>query len=139
MDPVVLSTEIDISLGEVDADRHLILAAFQASAGDAFEELTFGLERDGSPVGETVTFDTLEAAAEFFEDTLFDLGGDITDDDSFRVSIEVTLAGDAAFGMGLGFAIATPEPGTNLLLVFGLVVLGVSRNRRVASRLGHRF
>ena len=62
---------------------------------------------------------------------MFDLGDGFERGDAVQASFELTLSGEGAYGMGLGFAMIVPEPGTGLLLAFGLVAVGLSRRRTV--------
>jgi hypothetical protein len=45
----------------------------------------------------------------------------------------LTLNSDAEFAMGLRYATAVPEPGTRLLVVFGLLALARVRRRSAFS------
>jgi len=132
-DSLVLSTELELVMSEVDASRKLVLGAFDTSVlGDGFESLSFSLTKNGVALGETQSFDTEEAVMAFFTGTVLDLGTSWAAGDALLASFSLTLDDDTRFAMGVGFATAVPEPRTGLLLLFGLVVLAQRRSTRAA-------
>ena len=65
--PLVLSTELEIVMGDSDAAQQLVLGAFAVSVvGDAFESLSFSLSKNGASQRSTLFFDTAEEVIAFF-------------------------------------------------------------------------
>lgn len=127
------SIALDITLSDADANRDLLLAAFDFSfLGDGFEQMSFRLEKDGEAFGEEKVFDSVDALLAFFEGTVLDVGsasGGTFSAPALRAVFDVTLGDGDAFGMRVAYVAAVPEPATGVLLGFALVSLAWSRRR----------
>ena len=128
-DPLALSTDLELVMGgNTDASRYLELGAFGVTVlGDHFESLSFSLEKNGAVVT-SQDFATAQEVAAFFTDVIFDLGAGWARGDTLLAHFDLALGPDTRFAMGLAYATAAvPEPGTGLLLVFGLVQFALVR------------
>jgi hypothetical protein len=134
--PLVLTSHFDVTLSDAEADRRLVVGAFDfAVVGDGFDALGFRIEKFGTPFGEAQTFDSLEQALAFFEAAVFDVGMGLGGSPSFdapqlRLIFDLTVAEGDAFGMQVALMTLVPEPSTGLLVGLGLLVLGVRRRAR---------
>jgi len=123
-EPRVVGTQLDILLDDVTPGAGLMIGAFGLKSWGGFLGLSFSLERDGIPLFEEVTFDSFDAAAAYFTDTVFDVAaiGEV-----LRARFEVVLGKKTHFSMKLGFAQVVPEPSTGVLLGLGLLIVAVGR------------
>jgi hypothetical protein len=129
IDPLALSTELEIVLGEDDAARKLVLGAFGIGVlGEAFESLSFSLLRNGVALDAPQLFDSEAAVLDYFAETVLDLGTGWNAGDALLARFELDLGADTTFALGIGFAMASvPEPGTAVLLALGLVTVALRR------------
>jgi hypothetical protein len=126
--PLLLSSELQIAFDEDQASRGLFLAAFGTSVvGDGFGGLDFSLEKNGLLL-DVWSFDTTAELLAFFDDSLFALGAGWLDDDTLVARFDLEVTGETRVGMGFAFVQAVPEPGSAVLLAFGLLLL--ARRRR---------
>jgi hypothetical protein len=133
-DPLTLSTELELVMNTSESTNKLVLGAFGTSVlGDGFESLTLSLTKNGFSQRAVETFDTVDELMAFFTGTVLDLGIGWNKGDKFLAHFDLVLGAGTHFEMGLGYATAVPEPGTGLLLVFGLLVLARTRRRAAFS------
>jgi hypothetical protein len=78
------------------------------------------------------TFTTAEELMEFFFGQVLDLGTGWQSGDKLLAHFDLALGTDTRFAMSLGY-LSVPEPGTGLLVVFGLLVLARTRRRTAFS------
>ena len=136
--------ELDIVLEPTGAPRDVLLAVFeQSSRGGGFESLRFWLEVNGDDVGEEQVFDSLDAANSYFARLIglegivprpvapLEPGVDLATP-TIRAIFETSTRQyqSAVFGLAV---VVVPEPGTGVLMLFGLAVLGVRRRRPSAG------
>src|SRR5262249_11790453 len=127
-DHVSVATDFEIALSGVDPSSKIELAAVDISGlGDAFEALRLTLEKNGVALGDTAHFASVDAVRSFFEDTVIDLGTGLKNGDSLLAHFDFQGGAATSFGMGVGFAMIVPEPGTAALLIAGLVLLAHRR------------
>jgi hypothetical protein len=132
-DPLALSTDLELVMSSsADAGRPLVLGAFDTSAiGDGFTSLSFSLTKNGS-VLTAQTFTTADELMAFFLNQILDLGTGWQAGDKLLAHFDLALGADTRFAMSLGY-LSVPEPGTGLLVVFGLLALARVRRRSAFS------
>jgi hypothetical protein len=125
-DPLALTTDLELTLNTTDqGSRPLALGAFDISLqGDGFESLSFSLIRNGVTLGDVHTFATTDEVLAFFANQLLDLGL-WSAGDKLLAHFDLELGVDTRFEMAMAYAV--PEPGTGLLLVFGLILCAIYR------------
>ena len=126
--PTVLTTELDLVLDDTDPARRLVLAAFDLGvAGTSFLDFSFQLEKIGEGLVAHEVFDSPEAVAAYFADTVLDLGRGVLGGAGARARFSITLSDTSRFQMGVAFARVIPEPSTGTLMLIGLALLATRR------------
>jgi hypothetical protein len=133
-DPLTLSTDLAIKMNTADSAKRLLIGAFGVSIlGEGFESLSLSLTKNGSSQ-RSLLLATADDVIAFFAGTALDLGVGWNAGDEFVAHFDLLLGAGTRFEMGLGYATAVPEPGTGLLIAFGLVVLASRRQRARPTR-----